>query len=307
MVDTFVVEPKRGDNYKTTDFMRPMNGIFANGLVPGVGNQFNIIDQVSPPLDVKIDTGRCILDGISVELTVLSDAKSLTDAATNHIWIELDINAGGRVIGGKITINTTGTEPTDPFVKIGEVVTAAGDITSINQVKLGVGWLAEIGEIRAFGTTDALIPLGWLRCDDAAIGRTLYKRLFDKISTNFGVGDGSTTFNVPLLNDKFPRGRTGTANPGSEGGADTHQLTAGESGVKAHNHGISPNPHSHLYRAATPNGSGNQQLTIADSNATADVSTVTTSLTVNNNTAAGADSAHENKPAFQAVIYAIKA
>lgn len=40
-------------------------------------------------------------------------------------------------------------------------------------------------------------PPGYLRCNGAAINRRAYKELFSIISTTYGVGDGSTTFNVP--------------------------------------------------------------------------------------------------------------
>lgn len=46
-------------------------------------------------------------------------------------------------------------------------------------------------------------PTGWLFCDGRAISRTTYAALFSAIGTKFGVGDGSTTFNIPDL-----RGRT---------------------------------------------------------------------------------------------------
>ena len=45
------------------------------------------------------------------------------------------------------------------------------------------------------------IPIGWLRCDGSAYSRTTYANLFAKIGTTYGVGDGSTTFNVPNLMD----------------------------------------------------------------------------------------------------------
>lgn len=41
------------------------------------------------------------------------------------------------------------------------------------------------------------IPSGFLLCDGSAISRTTYASLFAIISTNFGIGDGSTTFNLP--------------------------------------------------------------------------------------------------------------
>jgi len=48
-------------------------------------------------------------------------------------------------------------------------------------------------------------PSGWLACDGTAISRTTYATLFAAISTSYGVGDGSTTFNLPDLRGRFPR------------------------------------------------------------------------------------------------------
>jgi len=49
-------------------------------------------------------------------------------------------------------------------------------------------------------------PTGYLECNGAAISRTTYATLFAAISDDYGVGDGSTTFNLPDLRGKFPRG-----------------------------------------------------------------------------------------------------
>lgn len=53
------------------------------------------------------------------------------------------------------------------------------------------------GAIMAFPAAAA--PSGWLICDGAAVNRTTYATLFALISTTYGVGDGSTTFNLPDL------------------------------------------------------------------------------------------------------------
>ncbi|MCY1167133.1 Phage Tail Collar Domain protein [compost metagenome] len=49
-------------------------------------------------------------------------------------------------------------------------------------------------------------PTGYLKANGAAVSRTTYAALFTAISTTFGVGDGSTTFNVPDLRGEFIRG-----------------------------------------------------------------------------------------------------
>ena len=58
------------------------------------------------------------------------------------------------------------------------------------------------------------IPTGWLLCDGSAVSRATYAELFTAIGIIYGVGDGSTTFNLPDLVDQFIRGGTpdGVAN-----------------------------------------------------------------------------------------------
>jgi microcystin-dependent protein len=49
-------------------------------------------------------------------------------------------------------------------------------------------------------------PGGWLECDGSAVSRTTYSKLFGVIGTNYGSGNGSTTFNLPELRAQFIRG-----------------------------------------------------------------------------------------------------
>lgn len=51
-----------------------------------------------------------------------------------------------------------------------------------------------------------VIPSGWLECNGAAISRATYGTLFASIGTNYGAGDGATTFNLPDLRGEFLRG-----------------------------------------------------------------------------------------------------
>ena len=49
-------------------------------------------------------------------------------------------------------------------------------------------------------------PAGFLVCNGGEISRTTYSALFDVIGTTYGSGDGSTTFNLPNLTDRFLQG-----------------------------------------------------------------------------------------------------
>lgn len=91
------------------------------------------------------------------------------------------------------------------------------------------------GAIMAFGGTAA--PGGYFICDGTAVSRTTYDHLFAAIGTAYGTGDGSTTFNLPDLRQRFALGKaaSGTGNTlGGTGGVidHTHDIT--------HTHSIDP-------------------------------------------------------------------
>jgi len=49
-------------------------------------------------------------------------------------------------------------------------------------------------------------PAGWLECNGGVISRTTYSSLFSILGTKYGIGDGSTTFNIPDCRGEFIRG-----------------------------------------------------------------------------------------------------
>lgn len=69
------------------------------------------------------------------------------------------------------------------------------------------------GMFAFFHATD--VPEGWLLCNGAVVSRTTYARLFAKIGTKYGTGNGSTTFNLPNLNDRVLQGTTNTGSVGN--------------------------------------------------------------------------------------------
>jgi len=65
------------------------------------------------------------------------------------------------------------------------------------------GTSAPTGSMLAFGGPTTAIPSGWILCDGSAVNRIDYGALFSVIGTFWGAGDGSTTFNLPPLTDRF--------------------------------------------------------------------------------------------------------
>lgn len=83
--------------------------------------------------------------------------------------------------------------------------------------------LCPVGSVSDFAGSTA--PAGWYLCYGQAISRTGYPELFNVIGTTYGIGDGSTTFNLPDC-----RGRL-TAGVDNMGGSAANRITSAGSGV----------------------------------------------------------------------------
>jgi microcystin-dependent protein len=93
--------------------------------------------------------------------------------------------------------------------------------------------IVPIGTVIDFAA--ATLPLHYLPCNGAAVSRTTYARLFAVIGTTWGVGDGSTTFNLPGLADYVTAGSGGTFGAvGAKVGAASAVLVAAN--VPQHTH-----------------------------------------------------------------------
>jgi microcystin-dependent protein len=113
---------------------------------------------------------------------------------------------------------------------------------------------APAGTVNPYAGSTA--PTGWLLSFGQAVSRTTYANLFAVISTTYGVGDGSTTFNLPDLRGRAiagvdnmggtDAGRLSISNTlGTTTGAETHTLSSAE--MPSHTH--TQNSHNHTQNA----------------------------------------------------------
>lgn len=87
----------------------------------------------------------------------------------------------------------------------------SGSLEVTGEVKVGGKSLPDLVTANPAGTVIAYAgnsapPGGYLLCNGAAVSRTAYPNLFSAIGTLYGTGDGSTTFNLPNLTDRFIQG-----------------------------------------------------------------------------------------------------
>jgi microcystin-dependent protein len=90
------------------------------------------------------------------------------------------------------------------------------------------------------------VVTGWLLANGAPVSRVTYANLFAVIGTAYGVGNGSTTFNLPNLQQKFPLGRS-TLAPGTvvgeRSGSMNHSHTMSHTHSFQHQHDLASHTH----------------------------------------------------------------
>jgi len=159
------------------------------------------------------------------------------------------------------------------------------------------------GTINMWPTASA--PTGYLLCQGSAVSRATYAALFAIIGTTFGVGDGTTTFNLPNYTNRMPYGATvGTTGGSADAVVVSHTHTATSTST------VSDPGHIH----SVPNNTGaaimgmgnvsnrNYGLSYTDTAVTG--ITVATSTT---NAYSGVSGTNANLPPYLGITFIIKA
>tara|TARA_B100001093_G_scaffold175586_2_gene168343 strand:+ start:14902 stop:15705 length:804 start_codon:yes stop_codon:yes gene_type:complete len=155
-------------------------------------------------------------------VSVITLDASMTAAASE--LNQLDAITRGSILYG----NASG--ETARLAKGGAGTVLTSDGTDISWAAAGGGVPAGAVIYHAANTP----PTGFIKANGAAVSRSTYSDLFTAIGTTFGVGDGSSTFNVPDLRGEFMRGWDDSR--GIDSGRSFGSAQADE--LKSHTHPI---------------------------------------------------------------------
>lgn len=143
------------------------------------------------------------VNSLTVEIT---GTTSITSLGTTYSGPRFLRFAGVLTLTHSASLNLPGaanitTAAGDTCIAVPNLSASGWNITAYMQA-VGIGVPA--GTVIDYAASTA--PPGYLKANGAAVSRTTYSTLFAAIGTTFGVGDGSTTFNVPDLRGEFVRG-----------------------------------------------------------------------------------------------------
>lgn len=177
----------------------------ANVLIaPQAKQQFN---QNGTPV-----AGGLLFTYISGTTTKQSTYKDFTGATQNTNPVTLDTNGqcdlwliSGSTYTFVLSPSTDSDPPTNPFWTENGITGIANSVTG-SSGGVATGTLTQTGDVKFFSGAGSNLATGWLLCTGAAVSRTTYATLYGAIGTTWGIGDGSTTFNLPDLRGRVPAG-----------------------------------------------------------------------------------------------------
>ena len=172
-------------------------------------------------------------------------------------------SAGDIVMSGNGSLQLpTGTTAQRPTASTGDIRfnTTLSQFEGYN----GAAW-GEIangvpaGSIFSFASTT--VPSGYLECNGAAVSRSTYSTLFATISTTFGSGDGSSTFNLPDLRGQFVRGWANNASNTGDDGRSFASTQSDQNKTHGHTASVTDPGHRHVTKGHGTQDDGGSNVT----------------------------------------------
>ena len=261
-------------------------------------------------ITIGAPTGTAVTIPSGVTATVFTNGSDFYSAQTGSAG-DFTVNGtltatgltdtGNMSIGG--TLSVTGAT-TFTGIPSGPTAAAGTNTTQLATTAFVLANGAPTGGLIMWGTASA--PTGWLLCDGSAVSRSTYSALFAIISTTFGTGDGTTTFNLPNYTNRMPYGTTIGATGGSTDAivvSHTHTATSSVSDPGHLHNPLSPatffytNNSGSSFQGPGPNGFGGSFTTAS----------ATTGITVaTSNTTAGSSGTGANLPPYLGINFIIK-
>jgi len=275
------------------------------------GGDVKISDDGTEILRITNSSNDVIIRPVVDEKDIIFQQRDGTEVA------RVEDNGTFNVVTGKLAINATAVTSTaaelnllDGDTSVGSSITVAdadgvvvndgGTMKSVPASDFRT-YIMPAGSVIPYAGTSA--PTGFLFCDGSAVSRTTYAALFGVIGTEYGSGDGSSTFNLPDLRGRVVAGKDdmgGSAagqltnqsggvdgdDLGAKGGSETQALT--EANLPAHTHTFSDTDSitvGTLVSGDSVNRGGSGQL-FSNNSVTVSISGTTSSV--------GSDSAHNN-------------
>jgi microcystin-dependent protein len=252
-----------------------------------------------------------------VAVTATATELNVLDGITAST-AELNIMDGVTASAAEINILDGATLSTTELNYVDGVSSAIQ--TQINTANTAITNNTPVGVVNMWVTGTA--PTGWLLCQGQAVSRSTYGSLFTVLSTTYGAGDGSTTFNLPDLRGRVPMG-AGTGRNVADNANLTARtlgakvsddesvtLTAAQSGVPAHSHSITDKAHAHTQSGREVASTAGGAPALIDPSFGVGGTTTGSSFTgitsTNNNSAADAASAHNNVQPSTVINFIIK-
>lgn len=143
----------------------------------------------------------------AIEAYITARTASTTVAGIVELATSAETQAGSSAVLAVTPSGLASRSATETRTGLAELATAAEVAAGSDTTRIVVPATLNgvfVGAVLPFAMSSA--PAGWLKCNGAAVSRTTYAALFAAVGTVFGVGDGSTTFNLPDLRGEFFRG-----------------------------------------------------------------------------------------------------